>query len=1149
MEPKQQAEKQNIREILPFPDIEDFYDQLQDRLHMVLGQFFLDDPFTIFLTALPRMENQIIHRFENFPLDYAGIPKQREQLELNPNKSLDAHWDFLLPTTPGSRYSGDVLGTVSSKLFSEMKLGDLELKDLYDDGTGKMADYFGIISEERRAASSTHPESRREAEFHIIDKNLDISTYWYLSIPLIQFAEFDGIAHIVHSDADHQRVIRKGKDGRQNINKRLVGNIIKAFSREYEGLILDWDLVGANKEKKTVVLSALKIASRDETYIGQGGKVNPILDELKYRQYYEKHLKYFEKRFEQNDAIPGLLYQQSLKNAIITILIDSFAHNVSAHSLTALNWWFKQRASKLKGRLSLADVAKVKQILEKDIPVGGKNSKDLQDLLDPILNPYMGDAADIDDNYIVNYEGPMAKELQPLFKFLLEKGAFWSGVTRDYGFGGEVNDLFEALWRDFINNPLYLGTIAKTEEISQIAVRIVFYEPEDEALPNGVRCKVKRKQLGGGDFAIINIKKPRPMDQVDKKALEDSFVEVGGQRLYYRDHRELAERSDFVQPSPEYAEVKKALQACKVFFPGGVVGRHALYTMLENEIRNVKHYTGKDLKSIQQNGLTLAIGIQEKHVEPGKSGERELFKIGIWLKLNTDLSHPISKNQSDFLIKRKFDDLIGDVMDKTESHAPRLGGNFQDKICAAMLFNNTFASVQRGDANEHRTHADKDTPRDTTYYPWIIPATASEDAPHEDFELTRENEPDFDRIYPHKGKKGRFKKYFHCWKGANVKELPGHLSSSNIEQEEFWSWDNLSRFRFINIQKEDGQKKEPLRSEVRKHGVIRVIGDTIPKDWLNDAQGRGTALAYRSWLPHWLGPSQLVIELKERPKGQNNFVPKGYLVFDGANPLNTPDDQLLNQTFYYAPVSEKPEMPIRSSLKIAHAGTTSEPGVIRYRTHGIYKQYFTEVMEPPAADGAEAAILPAAKIAELIEAMTTRIAIFDNRVRHRIKEKKRDDFFRNTLGLMVDSEHTPVQDKTTQQWEGDWEFSKSFIKDCHFLVMHLTYIESILRVKYGKEFSEDDSEIGYFIEKELQPLILDDNGKIRENFVFVVTTGRGRNKWWDRLKESKNPAYQAYKLFTIFRPVESIISIVENAINKEDDIELKYYLTKLLFGS
>ena len=115
--------------------------------------------------------------------------------------------------------------------------------------------------------------------------------------------------------------------------------------------------------------------------------------------------------------------------------------------------------------------------------------------------------------------------------------------------------------------------------------------------------------------------------------------------------------------------------------------------------------------------------------------------------------------------------------------------------------------------------------------------------------------------------------------------------------------------------------------------------------------------------------------------------------------------------------------------------------------------------------------------------------------------------------------------------------------------MHLTYIESILRAKYGTEFMEDDSQIGYFLEKEIAPLISNQNGKLRENFVFVVTTGRGRKNWWERLKESSNSSYQNYKQFTIFRPVESIISVVENAINKEDDIELKYYLTKLLFGS
>ena len=373
--------------------------------------------------------------------------------------------------------------------------------------------------------------------------------------------------------------------------------------------------------------------------------------------------------------------------------------------------------------------------------------------------------------------------------------------------------------------------------------------------------------------------------------------------------------------------------------------------------------------------------------------------------------------------------------------------------------------------------------------------------------------------------------------------MPGAPVMTKAGQEEFWGWDNPARFRFISIQEKNERKKEQLKSEVRTHGVIRVIDEKIPSEWLNDAQGRGTALAYRSWLPSWLGTDRYAIELRERPKNQENFIPTGYLVFDASQPMNGQDDKQLLQTFHYLPAGSKPDMPIDKSLSIAHAGTSKESDIARYRTHGVYKQYFTEVMDPDSMSNPNiTTILPSAKIAELIEAMATRVAIFDNRVRHRIKEKKRDDFFRDTLGFHVDSEHTPTQNQS-------WEKAKPFIGNCHFLIMHLTYIENILRAKYGKEYSEEDSEIGYFLEKEIHPLILDEKGNIRKNFVFVVTTGRGRNKWWDRLKESKNPAYQEYKLFTIFRPVESIISIVENAINKDDDIELKYYLVKLLFGS
>ncbi|MFW5795024.1 MAG: hypothetical protein ACOCV1_06030, partial [Bacillota bacterium] len=42
--------------------------------------------------------------------------------------------------------------------------------------------------------------------------------------------------------------------------------------------------------------------------------------------------------------------KQSLKTAIISILVDSYAHNISAHSLVALKWWFQKRAENIANK-------------------------------------------------------------------------------------------------------------------------------------------------------------------------------------------------------------------------------------------------------------------------------------------------------------------------------------------------------------------------------------------------------------------------------------------------------------------------------------------------------------------------------------------------------------------------------------------------------------------------------------------------------------------------------------------------------------------------------------------------------------------------------------------------------------------------------
>ncbi|RME95613.1 MAG: hypothetical protein D6772_12900, partial [Bacteroidetes bacterium] len=100
---------------------------------------------------------------------------------------------------------------------------------------------------------------------------------------------------------------------------------------------------------------------------------------------------------------------------------------------------------------------------------------------------------------------------------------------------------------------------------------------------------------------------------------------------------------------------------------------------------------------------------------------------------------------------------------------------------------------------------------------------------------------------------------------------------------------------------------------------------------------------------------------------------------------------------------------------------------------------------------------------------------------------------------------------------------------------------------YSDHPDYSDENIGLFIQEEILPDILDERAQPRENFVLVITTGRGRTKWWTQLTDQER--YQSYQNFTIFRPVESIISAIEDAISRKDDLEVKYNLVKVMFGS
>ncbi|MGB3547848.1 MAG: hypothetical protein WBA17_12785, partial [Saprospiraceae bacterium] len=806
----------NLREIVAYPRADDFYRQLMDRSHL-LQTFVLRNKYTLFMNALPRKRTHFISRYDNVPLIYAGIGRQRELLEGRGNTSafpqLDKHWNFL----DAADLNSDT-AVVSSKLYQSFSQGTFRLVDIIKRGSGHMLDYFDsiLLPDE----SKPEPTPRQLSEYHILKEHFDLKRTYYTSIPLVLFGEFDGILHIVYDEEDRPTMQ----------NPRALFSLIRSISGFYETLVIEWDLVGRNLEKSKAVMLPL-----DESFY-QNINRNPILKELKFDAYYREYLPFYQERIEFNDNLMhSKVYRPYLKTAILSIMIDSYAHNISAHSLVALNWWFKRRADHLRtARLThLNEAQEAREIIMDELPEGFD-----QDRLLELVRPWMDGSptsAPTDAYDLVSHAGALDREIQPLIQFLLQKGAFWSGIARDTPFGGESVDLFELLFHDFGNNPLYLGTITRAEGISQVGLRI------SQAAVCAIRS-IKINQIHPVVFS-------EPFICVDLKHRRENSNDARNRRTLATDNEtwysweeypELELLSDFVRIGPAYGRVKEFLKTVRVFFPGGVVGRHALFTLFENEIRNVKHFRGAALERMQTEGLELCISLQPGELGPPDTlgDQTAIHRVGIWLN---EPSYLYDKEPRHNLLRRKYDDLVRDIMN-TKSFSPRLGGGFQDKICAAMLFNGNFSSVQNGDGNPLRD-ASPETPRDTAYYPWIeVSAAPVGDTTGAEICLNSRNVAEWNQISADRElpQRGYFKKFFHLWRAADIFPAGQEVATD-------FTWENPARFKFLqaNLPAADF---DLVYQDIKSRGVLRAVNTILPAD-----ENEAMAAAYDRWLPRWLG--------------------------------------------------------------------------------------------------------------------------------------------------------------------------------------------------------------------------------------------------------------------------------------------------------
>lgn len=1068
------ASQSNSKIKYTIPDFDSFANILHDRMHVILKHYENASKYFMLITnLLDRDEERIIEKKlqeEQAPetLRYCGTDSQRRILEkkIPPynnkiktlyqlkdkrskwRKSRNQNWNFL----NNRILAFDQEGVETFDYFNEFRKNNLEVSDIE---IGSLKKYF-----------SGPQNSLKKNEKPIISDYFDIDQDAYIGIPLLGAGLFQGIVWVIYQSKD--RVIFE--DGHGGINKIGIKRIIKYFQVEYDNLLLDWDTVGENSRRRSVLDP--KFSSRKDS--------NPIFD-IGIKEYYNISEKYHKDRIQQSDEVFNRINRQYIKTAIISILLDSYAHNISAHSLTTLSWWFRERSEYLEDE----DAKKLMEDFGRD------------------TNPLI--------LYSKAFKGrTLSRELYPLFKFLLEKGAFWSGVTRETNRSGKSSNLYNVLWHDFVNNPLYLGTIANTEDVKRLNIYITIYNKES----NETDSFLSIKQIATAR---------------DDCRLDGGWVAIDLQNFKNQQVKNVSRDKDdspFVKQLELFDVLSNQLKRYRVFFPGGVVGKHAFFTLLENEIRNVKHYSGDALIDIQQNGLTLNISIHERPAFPNQDDSlNQLYKIGVWL------GHP--QQIGSRLLVNRLENLGGDIITQ-DTYQPKLGGSYQDKICAAMLMTNTFEGVQ-----------DVASKLGETYYPWIKAAYApvSEKNILTEFELSyrkykklgidRENirwdevsqrkaSEELLKIFKKYEGRGYLKKYFHLWQGADVISIENNL---NLEKE------NPARFQFTCITLQSPISIDQLKAQ----GLIRVLqAADCPQN---------TADAYRAWLPIWLkGQSTngeletLVIDFEEGDDNVGRITYKGGDVrFESKRQVTKLDK---DQDLYdeYLAIANK------TAIAIAHGGQTStDTSKINYRTHGRLMTKFCA--GKPKFGKVED--MPKKMSFELMESILTRICIFDRRLYNRLytgddplkpAEGTTDEVQQNRLQLYRERLFLDFRTEIPEHWKTVQE--QGFL-DQHFLLLHLSFIEG-MRDKKGNPYSE--VRIQDFINEQIlqgKPV-----EEVPPNFILIITTGRGRMAWWDIIKNDPK-----YARFVAFRPIESIIAAVENALQISDDFDLKYNLTKLLFGS
>lgn len=688
--------------------------------------------------------------------------------------------------------------------------------------------------------------------------------------------------------------------------------------------------------------------------------------------------------------------ENNLKTAIVSILVDSFAHNISAHSLSSIIWLFMKRKNILENRFENHALSKV---MERAC-IGTENSSDV--LVDIIpeseikkISEEAGEdysrlgwkrtnydadffslcdlLAHIDEEYLSRlftfkelpvdtvpnsptetprFPIPLDYEIFYFLKYLSGKSSFWNGVARDATYGGEANNWYEVIF-EFALNPLFLGTISHTEGYNRILIKVEIFSESDTKAP------VK------GEFLEIDIDDLMKADKTSSKTFKNKHV------IFPKD----------------FASLKKELSKYNIFLPGGVIGQHALYTIFENTLRNIKH--SKKIK----NGDKIIFNIV---VQPLDS---RIYSITIWLSNETQVTE---KDVS--TLEKSFEDSI-----ITKRGKPKLGGNSQDRICAAMLFTNKFSEVENRRLRYERK----------PLLPWInFPGLA----------------PGVDIV----------KRSFKIWRGdiyLKIKntdrlkdENPARFMFSLFEPNPKISKGKISGYGLIRIL--NTTELRPSQITEKEQDIFNLIRQSSNSSRIANEKDKLAVkkVLYKIWNSKWIkhDTGKILIGVCD-DRGCETF----FRVLNKNNEwiIERHDDNDGSQQVNFA----------HGECLGSNTSENSHSDILQYRNHGPLIKKFLKLLKCEIIDENRD---------EFIETLLTRIVIIDNRIYDRVKEKKKLDLLKKNLFIDIYRE-TDV-DLARLKSEIINQENRS-----NFFILHLTFIESFKGYsennldKFIKDFFKD----------------------------------------------------------------------------------------------